>query len=147
MTRHTRWVNNGAFSANLGYWLKTMDQPVIDEVNSSVVCKADMMLGSRFLVGGEELFSGSPDVQTIPRWWSGSGLSPDFRANHRFSSYLGSTPRSRHLANYAGVLEYGGDCVGVCLPRRGLFHTLRIFDVMKSQPEPYRYLMIVRVGS
>lgn len=44
-----------------------MDQPVVDEVNSSVVCKADTMLGSRFLVGGEELFSGSPDVQTILR--------------------------------------------------------------------------------
>ena len=106
-----RRVGDAEFMADLPDFLRAMDQPSIDGVNTWFVAKATKEAGLKVALsglGGDELFAGYPSFRDIPRWVGmlrGPSNLPGLGASLRA---LGEMLKlSRHSPKALGVVEYG----------------------------------------
>jgi len=132
-----RRIERADFEAVESVLFDAMDQPSIDGVNTYFVAKVAAESGMKVALsglGGDEIFSGYPSFNDIPRMkrWLGWG---------RYLPTLGRASRavaSRALPQtmspkYAGLLEFGGSYAGAYLLRRGLFMPWELAGVMGAE--------------
>jgi asparagine synthase (glutamine-hydrolysing) len=136
-TRHqTRWVSRRDFEVDFERVLATMDQPSIDGINTYFVAKAAHEAGLRAAlsgIGGDELFSGYPSFEHVPRVAklpAGESLRRLGRAARAVSAPLLSRITS---PKYAGMLEYAGSWSGAYLLRRALFMPWEIPQILPPE--------------
>ena len=119
----TQWIRRDDFAQSRLALLRAMDQPSIDGVNTYFASQAANRAGLKVAIsglGGDELFGGYSDFQSIPRMVklmrplsAVPGLGRGFR--------WVAAPILRHFmsSKAAGLVEYGGDYAGAYLLRWG----------------------------
>ena len=113
------------FEEIIDEFLKSMDQPTIDGLNTYLVSRATASQGLKVALsglGGDELFGGYPSFRQIPRLvkWGKNITRPKSlaRAVHavfRMLTLVGVPPKA------AGLLSYSGDFAHAYLLRRALY--------------------------
>lgn len=125
VAQHIQWVAQTDFEAESIRFLKAMDQPTIDGVNTYFVAKMARDAGFKVAlsgIGGDEMFGGYGSFRQIPRMMH---VARALGGSRRFGGFI----RKRTAGifervtspKYAGVLEYGGCIEGAYLLRRSLF--------------------------
>lgn len=124
------------FEGELPRFLRAMDQPSIDGINTYFIAKMTRDAGFKVSLsglGGDELFGGYGSFRQIPKMMnivSALGVSRKFGGSiRRHTERLLSKVTS---PKYAGVLEYGGNIEGAYLLRRGLFMPWELPDVLDA---------------
>ncbi len=123
---HVRRVCYEEFEGDLPSFLKAMDQPTVDGLNTWFVSKAAREVGLKVAisgVGGDELFGGYPSFTKVPCLAGTFGQivsSPDYpqwvlKFARTVANCLKLNPKT------AGVLTHGGTWSGAYLLQRGLF--------------------------
>jgi asparagine synthase (glutamine-hydrolysing) len=133
--RHdTVWIDRADFRESFGLFLRSMDQPTLDGVNTFFVSRAAAQAGLKVALsglGGDELFGGYPSFTEIPKLVGLVGRMP-FAARVGPGVRAVAAPVLRRFTSpkYAGLLEYGNDVAGAYLLRRGLFMPWELPDVL-----------------
>lgn len=130
----TRWVTKQDFQDQLPHFIKAMDQPTIDGVNSYFVSKAAAETGLKVALsglGGDELFGGYPSFWQIPRLVRMLRPLESIPVLGKAFRYV-SAPLLKHFTSpkYAGLVKYGGSYGGAYLLRRGLFMPWELPEVL-----------------
>jgi asparagine synthase (glutamine-hydrolysing) len=125
-TRHTTATVTGRdFQAELESFVRSMDQPTVDGLNTYFVSKAAADLGIKVCLsglGGDEMFGGYSTFSQIPRLVRVAKTVMPFAAGGQTLRRLSSPWIGRYLSpKYAGVFEYGRTIPGAYLLHRGLF--------------------------
>ncbi len=125
-TRHTtRMLSASEFRKELPKFLRAMDQPSIDGINTYFVSKATAETGLKVALsglGGDELFGGYPSFKDIPKWVKTSLLPSQIPGLGRsIRSVMTPFMPARVSPKLAGLVEYGGTYQGAYMLRRGLF--------------------------
>ena len=118
-------IGRDEFEELLDAFLRSMDQPTIDGLNTYLVSRATAKQGLKVALsglGGDELFGGYPSFRQIPtllKWgrhipWSKS-LGRAVQAIFRMLPLPGLPPKA------AGLLSYSGDIADTYLLRRALY--------------------------
>jgi asparagine synthase (glutamine-hydrolysing) len=139
---HTAWIAKADFETHRHAILDAMDQPSIDGINTYFVSKAAADAGLKVAlsgVGGDELFSGYPSFQQIPRLVNAASPVQAIPLFGKGFRYL-SASILKHLTSpkYAGLFEYGGTYGGAYLLRRGMFMPWELPGLLDAE--------MVRVG-
>ncbi|KXB09548.1 hypothetical protein AKJ60_00035 [candidate division MSBL1 archaeon SCGC-AAA385M11] len=118
-----RWLARKDFTDSLDDFLKSIDQPTINGLNTWFVSKVTAETGLKVAlsgIGGDEFFAGYSSFKDIPRLTKYVKHVPRFigAAFRRMSAPV--LPRFIS-PKYAGVLEFGNSLEGSFLLRRGLF--------------------------
>ncbi|HXX80154.1 MAG TPA: asparagine synthase (glutamine-hydrolyzing) [Thermodesulfovibrionales bacterium] len=136
--RHdTVWISRNDFTSSFDHFLKVMDQPSIDGLNSYFVSKVAVQSGIKVALsglGGDEIFGSYPSFKQIPfavRFLRPLAAFPAFGRSVRTAS----TPLLKYITSpkYAGLLEYGTSFSGAYLLRRGLFMPWELPDVLDPE--------------
>ena len=133
--RHdTVWIDRADFHDAFGDFLRSMDQPTLDGVNTFFVSRAAAQAGLKVALsglGGDELFGGYPSFTEIPKLVGLVGRVP-LAARVGASVRAVAAPVLRRFTSpkYAGLLEYGNDMAGAYILRRGLFMPWEVADVL-----------------
>jgi len=135
-THSTQWTRRDDFAKARAGLLHAMDQPSIDGVNTYFVSQAAQNAGLKVALsglGGDELFGGYSDFQSIPQLVNlmrpiaaVPGLGRGFR--------WVAAPLVRHFTSpkAAGLIEYGGDYAGAYLLRRGFYMPWELSEVLDA---------------
>jgi len=124
------------FEEELSCFLKAMDQPSIDGINTYFVAKMAKAAGFKVAlsgIGGDELFGGYGSFHRIPqlmRFVEASGISSRF--GRKLRRHTEQFVKKLTSPKYAGVLEFGGTIEGAYLLRRALFMPWELPDVMDA---------------
>ena len=131
-------VGRADFLDALDPFLRAMDQPSTDGLNSYLVSHAAAQSGLKVALsglGGDELFGGYPSFAEIPRAVrtlrhvpARAALGRGFRS--LAAPVLARLGDARVSPKAAGVIEYGGDYAGAYLLRRGFFMPWELPDVL-----------------
>lgn len=121
---HTVWISQQAFEASLESFLRDMDQPTLDGLNTWLVSRAAASVGLKVVVsglGGDEFFGGYPSFSQLPQMRRLAGLFAPIPwlgqvLRRTMTPWLGRFTNEK----YAGLLEYGSTWSGAYLLRRGL---------------------------
>ncbi|MEK8049896.1 asparagine synthase (glutamine-hydrolyzing) [Ideonella sp. DXS22W] len=121
----TRWTRQSDFVGHADKVLHAMDQPSIDGVNTYFVSHAAQQAGLKVALsglGGDELFAGYSDFQTIPKLVRLAAPLAAIPGLGRGFRYV-SAPLLRRVTSpkAAGLIEFGGDFASAYLLRRGFF--------------------------
>jgi asparagine synthase (glutamine-hydrolysing) len=118
-------INFDEFEQIVDDFLKVMDQPTIDGLNTYLVSRATASQGLKVALsglGGDELFGGYPSFRQIPRFvkWGNKIALPEslaraVRAIFRSLALVGVPPKT------AGLVCYSGDVAHAYLLRRALY--------------------------
>ena len=127
---HVQVVTQTELQQNLAQFLKDMDQPSVDGINTWLVSKAAKEVGLKVALsglGGDELFGGYPSFRDLPRWTKLFGLPAQIPGLGPATRKLGEVILSAagSLVSVSpkapGMLEYGANLAGAYLLRRGIF--------------------------
>ena len=144
----TVWISKADFEADFEDFLKDMDQPTIDGLNTWMVCRSASRCGFKVALsglGGDEFFGGYPSFSQIPRMRMIARpfqLIPDLgRMLRRMSS-----PLLARVANpkFAGLLEDGSTWDGAYMLRRAMRMPWELHPSMKHVP---RSSTIAKMGT
>jgi asparagine synthase (glutamine-hydrolysing) len=118
-------IGRSEFEALLDDFLKCMDQPSIDGLNTYLISRAAAQQGLKVALsglGGDELFGGYPSFRQMPqilKWGQRVGfVKPLGRA---VQSLMTALPLAGISPKAAGLLSYSGDIASAYLLRRALF--------------------------
>jgi asparagine synthase (glutamine-hydrolysing) len=125
-TDHTTRIVTGAdFQAELGRFLKSMDQPTVDGANTYFVSKVAAELGMKVClsgVGGDEMFGGYSTFARLPRLVRLSRMVLPLASAGRAFRWVSARWIGRFTSpKYAGLFELGRTLDGAYLLHRGLF--------------------------
>lgn len=117
-------IGRDEFEELLDDFLRCMDQPTIDGLNTYLVSRAAAMQGLKVALsglGGDELFGGYPSFQQIPRLlkW-GKRLSNIKPLGSAVEALLRGMPMPGVSRKAAGLLSHSGDVASAYLLRRAL---------------------------
>ena len=127
---HVQVVTQMELQQNLARFLKDMDQPSVDGINTWLVSKAAKEVGLKVALsglGGDELFGGYPSFRDLPRWTKLFVLPAQIPGLGPATRKLGEVilTAAGNLASVSpkapGMLEYGATLAGAYLLRRGIF--------------------------
>jgi asparagine synthase (glutamine-hydrolysing) len=121
----TTRIGREEFVALMDGFIRSMDQPTIDGLNTYVVSRCAAAQGLKVALsglGGDELFGGYPSFKQIPRLL---GWGKRFAAFRSFGPFTERVLRlvGSHLIppKVAGLLSHSGDIASAYLLRRALF--------------------------
>jgi asparagine synthase (glutamine-hydrolysing) len=121
----TRTVTGSDFKAELSQFVKSMDQPTVDGVNTYFVSKIAAELGIKVClsgIGGDEIFGGYPSFSQVPRLVRLTRhLLPSTVAARALRRVTAKWIGRLTSPKYAGLFELGRTIEGAYLLRRGLF--------------------------
>ena len=127
---HVKVVTQTELQQSLAQFLKDMDQPSVDGLNTWLISKAANEIGLKVALsglGGDELFGGYPSFRDLPRWTKLFGLPAQIPglgpATRRLGEVILSAAGSLVSVSpkAPGMLEYGANLAGAYLLRRGIF--------------------------
>jgi len=136
-SHRTRPLDEAEFQRELANILEVMDQPSIDGINTYFISKAAAENGIKVALsglGGDELFSGYPSFQNLPRWVRSSRAVAKLPGIGRLTRTIASQLLPRDTSpKLAGIFEYGGTYAGAYLLRRGLFMPWELKDILGEE--------------
>ena len=136
-SHRTRPLDEAEFQRELANILEVMDQPSIDGINTYFISKAAAENGIKVALsglGGDELFSGYPSFQNLPRWVRSSRAAAKLPGIGRLTRTIASQLLPRDTSpKLAGIFEYGGTYAGAYLLRRGLFMPWELKDILGEE--------------
>lgn len=139
----TIWIDLDDFEKSLKDFVKSMDQPSTDGINTWLISRAASDLGLKVAIsglGGDELFGGYPSFSQLPRIIS---LNKRFRIKPNLGRLVRkfSTPFLRKFTSvkYASLFEYGSTWRGAYLLRRATRMPWEIFSMEGKELNGVKY--------
>jgi asparagine synthase (glutamine-hydrolysing) len=118
-------IGRTEFEGLLDDFLRSMDQPTIDGLNTYLVSRAAAQQGLKVALsglGGDELFGGYPSFRQIPKLlkW-GRGISSAKAVSRGFRAIMRTVAPPVIPPKAAGLLTHAGDVASAYLLRRALY--------------------------